>query len=139
MSQYGKTVTKKIVCWLINKNVKIITGRVKGVNDWVIKCGKEKVEVVKTTDFEQMNLEIARKCDKLVVIEGGKNSGTFLVAQAVLEMKKEVWAIPGRIVDENSFAPNWLISNGGRILFDIESELVAGIENNCQNRRLGNI
>ncbi|MCX6726563.1 MAG: DNA-processing protein DprA, partial [Candidatus Shapirobacteria bacterium] len=64
-----------------------------------------------------------KRCDKLIVIEGGENSGTFLVAQLVLEMGKEVWAVPGRITDEGSAAPNWLIKNGAEILTDLTEAL----------------
>ncbi|MCX6727052.1 MAG: DNA-processing protein DprA, partial [Candidatus Shapirobacteria bacterium] len=106
MSEYGKIVVSKLVKSILEKNFKMVTGRVRGVNNWVIEVGGDAVEVIETKDFEMMNREIAKRCDKLIVIEGGENSGTFLVAQLVLEMGKEVWAVPGRITDEGSAAPN---------------------------------
>lgn len=123
MSEYGKIVAEKLVREIIKTNNKIVTGRVFGINNWVIRCGGEKTMIIDTKNFEEMNREIAKRCDKLVVIEGGENSGTFLVAQLVLEMGKEVWAVPGRITDEGSVAPNWLIKNGAKILTDLTEAL----------------
>lgn len=62
--------------------------------------------------FLARNRVIARLSTAVVVIEGRKQSGTLVTAKAAVEMGREVWAVPGKITDEGSFAPNYLIKNG---------------------------
>jgi DNA processing protein len=81
-----------------------------------------KIKIIDTKDgFEKMNVEIANESDKLIVVEGGKNSGTILVAWAFLDVGKEVWAVPGRINDPNSVATNFLINNGAGLMLGKET------------------
>ncbi|HEX8923602.1 MAG TPA: DNA-processing protein DprA [Patescibacteria group bacterium] len=56
----------------------------------------------------------------VIVVEGGCRSGTLVTAKLALEQGREVWCIPGRIFDENSYCPNFLISNGANLLNNIE-------------------
>lgn len=116
MSSYGREVVEKLVPEIIKNGFKIVTGSTMGINWWVKKIGKENVEVVKDSNMERMNIIIAEKSDKLIVVEGGENSGTILVAMRMLELGKEVWAVPGRITDRNSMATNFLIKNGAMVL-----------------------
>jgi DNA processing protein len=130
MSAYGKRVISSIVPELVRQNQTIVTGGTLGCNAWVtLLCQKmgARVEIVKIgpriRDFETMNLELAKIVDKLLVVEGGENSGTILVAKATMDLGKEVWAIPGRIDDKNSVATNFLIANGARLFGSIEDML----------------
>lgn len=119
MSQYGKNVIGLLMKSL--KDEEVATIDIKGCNREVIRLGAKKI--FKGENFETLNVSLANYVDKLIVVEGGENSGTFLVAQLVLEMGKEVWAVPGRIIDEGSVAPNWLIKNGAKMLTDLTEAL----------------
>ena len=57
----------------------------------------------------------------MVIIEGGKNSGTILLASKFVEKSKDVYCVPGRITDENSEATNWLIKQGAIPLTDLDN------------------
>lgn len=124
MSSYGKQVVELLVPELIRKGFKIVTGEVRGVNEWVKAVTKKyrgKLEVMGSIDgFEQMNEMMARESDKLLVIEGGEKSGTILVAVKFLDMGKEVWVVPGRITDETSAATNWLLKNGAMVVTEVK-------------------
>lgn len=90
-----------------------------GCNREIIKkCKTEniKIKIFEGTDFELLNEQVANYADILVIIEGGKNSGTILLADKFVEKNKLVYCVPGRITDPNSFACNWLISQGSILL-----------------------
>ena len=118
MSEYGKRVIEKLLITnyeLQIKNLEIVTIRVSGCNGEVIrKCQelKLKCKVFEGKDFEKLNEEVANYADFLIIIEGGKNSGTILLASKFVEKNKNVYCIPGRIFDEGSYGTNWLIKQG---------------------------
>lgn len=120
MSNYGQEVVLWLVPVLVKKDCCIVTAKTNGVNAEVARVtrlyGGELEIVDGNKGMEKMNLEIAQKSDKLIVVEGGENSGTILVAKAFLDLNKEVWAVPGRITDLSSAAPNFLIANGAGVL-----------------------
>lgn len=120
MSLYGKMVVEWLIDGLMGKEVVVVTGDVAGVNREVIRLAKAKkikMELVGARNgMEKMNWEIANKSDILVVVEGGKNSGTMLVAKNFLDLGKEVWSVPGNVFTEGSWTTNWLIANGANIL-----------------------
>lgn len=76
----------------------------------------------KPEQFLERNRVIAQLSTAVVVVEGAKRSGSMVTAKWALELNKDVLAVPGRVTDENSWTPNWLIAQGARILFDL-SEL----------------
>jgi predicted Rossmann fold nucleotide-binding protein DprA/Smf involved in DNA uptake len=126
MSDYGKKVINQLLVTsyqLRVKNLEIVTIRVMGCNDEVIrKCQelKLKCKVFEGKDFEKLNEEVANYADILVIIEGGKNSGTLLLASKFVEKNKDVYCVPGRITDEGSYATNWLIKEGAIPLVEME-------------------
>lgn len=126
MSFYGKTVIDELLtknCQLGINDLEIATLRVVGCNSEVIRmCQKIKlrVKIFEGKNFQKLNEQIANYADILIIVEGGKKSGTILLAQKFVEKGKEVWAVPGRVTDENSWATNWLISQGARPLIEIE-------------------
>jgi len=121
MSEYGKKVIGMLVPKIMEERMEIGTGRVQGCNTFVIKMAKDKVKVFEPKyGFEKMNEEMAEWGEILLVIEGGKESGTILLADKFLEKGKEVWAVPGRIDEPNSTAANWLIKNGARVVTGVE-------------------
>ena len=117
MSRYGKEVIKLLINNLKNK-VKIVTINVFGCNKEIIRLGADKV--FEGENFEKINNDVANYADVLVIIEGGKNSGTLLLAKNFVEKNKLVYCVPGRINDDNSFACNWLISQGAIPLINID-------------------
>jgi predicted Rossmann fold nucleotide-binding protein DprA/Smf involved in DNA uptake len=120
MSPYGKRVIEKIAEWANKKNINLVTIDSSGCNRYLAKIGKN-VEIVRGKNFYEMNQVLANKADKLIVVEGGENSGTILVAKEFADRNKDVWAVPGRLEDENSRACNFLLENGANIVTNLEN------------------
>jgi hypothetical protein len=124
MTDYGKQVISDLVTKWGNYKIVIATIKTSGCNAEVVRYCRYsgyKVVTVGTEDgFEIANIKLAQTADKLVVVEGGKNSGTILAAKCFLDLGKDVYAVPGRINDENSWICNYLISNGAGVIGDWE-------------------
>lgn len=73
--------------------------------------------------FPARNRIISGLSDILTVIEARKKSGSLITADYALEQGKEIYAVPGRISDENFEGCNQLIHQGAGILYDIEKFL----------------
>lgn len=116
MSAYGREIIGKLMAEL--KHEEVVTIEVSGCNREVMKWGAKKV--FKGNDFEKLNEEVANYADKLIVVEGGRQSGTLLLAGKFAEKGKSVYGIVGRINEENSFAPNWLVAQGAIPVVEIE-------------------
>ncbi len=114
MSRYGKEIIEMLMNNLNNK-AEIVTINVFGCNKEIMKY---KCKVFSGEDFEKINNDVANYADILVIIEGGKNSGTLLLASNFVEKNKLVYCVPGRINDPNSYACNWLISQGAIPVID---------------------
>ncbi|KKQ31553.1 MAG: protecting protein DprA protein [Candidatus Shapirobacteria bacterium GW2011_GWE1_38_10] len=108
MSDYGREVVGEIMEVLAKEEV--VTIRVMGCNSEVIRLGAKRI--FEGVNFEKLNEDVANYADILVIIEGGKKSGTLLLASKFVEKGKYVYCVPGRIVDEGSYATNWLIKQG---------------------------
>ena len=127
MSEYGREVINKLLMTndeLRIKNSEIVTIRVSGCNSEVISVAQKyklKIKIFEGDNFQKINEEVANYADILVIIEGGRNSGTILLAENFIEKGKEVYCVPGRITEENSFATNWLIKQGAIPLVEIEN------------------
>ena len=82
------------------------------------------------TNFPARNRIISGLCDKLLVVEARKKSGTMITVAAALEQSRDVWAVPGRCTDVNSEGCNQMIFDGAGIAlspeFMIESFFTAG-------------
>ena len=117
MSKYGKEVIDRLMPKL--KNVEVVTIEVNGCNREVMKFPN--IKVFKGDNFEKLNEEVANYADCLVIIEGGKRSGTILLANNFVNKNKLVYCVPGSIVEENSYSPNWLISQGAIPIIDFDS------------------
>ncbi len=79
--------------------------------------------------FLERNKIIAGLSLGVMVIEGALKSGTLVTAKLALEQGREVLAVPGRIDEENSKTPNFLIKNGANIITNIEDvwEIFEGV------------
>ncbi len=125
MSEYGREVIGKLLIKnyeLRDKGFEVVTIKVFGCNSEVIKISYKfnlKVKIFEGDNFEKLNEEIANYADCLVIIEGGKRSGTILLAHNFVEKGKRILVVPGRILDEGGFAPNWLAMQGAEMILDI--------------------
>ncbi|KAI3349242.1 DNA-protecting protein DprA [Clostridium botulinum] len=66
-------------------------------------------------NFIRRNEIIAMLCEKIVVIEAGKNSGALYTARCGMKYNKEVFAVPNNIYESFSIGTNQLISEGAKI------------------------
>lgn len=117
MSQYGKEVIGRLM--KILKDEEVVTIKVAGCNQEIIKLGAKKIFEGK--NFEKLNEQVANYADILVIIEGWQKSGTILLASKFVEKNKDVYCVPGRITDEGSFATNWLIKQGAIPLLEVDA------------------
>lgn len=117
MSEYGKEVIGMLMK-KINNKAEVVTIRVMGCNSEVIRLGAKKI--FGGVNFEKLNEEVANYADILIIIEGGKNSGTILLASKFVEKNKNVYCVPGRISDEGSYGTNWLIKQGAIPLVEMD-------------------
>lgn len=120
MSRYGREVIGRLVAAIVKNGWEVVTVSTAGGNAEVIRVARQNGGKIKMIEpDEKMNQELATIVDRLIVVEGAKDSGTMLAAKEVLERGKEVWAVPGRITDENSFVPNFLIKSGAGVITDL--------------------
>ena len=59
-------------------------------------------EQPKSSNFPARNRIISGLCDKLIVVEAGERSGTFITVDFALEQGKEIFAVPGNITSSAS-------------------------------------
>ena len=74
-------------------------------------------------NFPRRNRIISGLSDGIIVIEARKKSGTLITVDFALEQGKSVYAIPGRIDEENSYGTNDLIKQGAKIVTSIQDIL----------------
>lgn len=74
----------------------------------------------RTGYFPPRNRIVSGLADAVIVVEARKKSGTLITVDMALEQGKEVYAVPGRLVDDLSSGCNYLIKNGAGILLDME-------------------
>ena len=119
MSEYGKRMVGWIISNLEGREVEIVSIGVRGCNEEVERKARAKgikIEMLRGINFEELNYKLAREAEVLIIVEGGEKSGTMLVARNFVEENKEVWVIPGRVDDKNSYVPNFLLKNGAGLL-----------------------
>lgn len=74
-------------------------------------------------NFPARNRIISGLSEKIVVVEAKEKSGALITADFGLEQGKDIYAVPGKITDENSKGTNELIKQGASILTTYEDAL----------------
>lgn len=70
--------------------------------------------------FPARNRIISALSDGLIVVEAALKSGALITADFALEHGKEIYAVPGNINSINSAGTNKLISDGAKILLNVD-------------------
>lgn len=73
--------------------------------------------------FPERNRLIAGMSDGILVVEAKEKSGTFITVDQGLEQGKEIFAIPGRVLDAKSAGCNHLIKFGAHIVTEVRDIL----------------
>lgn len=73
--------------------------------------------------FPQRNRLISGLCDGILVVEAMEKSGTFITVDQGLEQGKEIFALPGRVMDIKSAGCNNLIKLGAHMVTEVEDIL----------------
>lgn len=87
------------------------------VSEYIIGTKPEKM------NFPARNRIISGLSNGVVVIEAKKKSGTMITVDFALEQGKEVFAVPGNILSQNSEGTNELIKQGAKMVTNIQDIL----------------
>ena len=70
--------------------------------------------------FPYRNRIIAAMSTRIIVVESPENGGAINTAEHGFKLRRDVYAVPGLITNDNCMGSNKLISQGAKILFSID-------------------
>lgn len=91
-------------------------------------------EPIKQQHFVERNRIIAGLCDYLVVVESKLHSGTSITVKNMVDLGKEVYAIPHSIFSETGSGNLKMIEDGANLLWDLP-EFGKMLKNDLTNRK----
>lgn len=74
-------------------------------------------------NFPRRNRIISGLCQGTLIVEGAPGSGALITASLAIAQGRELFALPGKVDENNSEGPNELIQNGARVALQAEDIL----------------
>lgn len=75
------------------------------------------------TNFPERNRIVAGMCDAVIVVETKKKGGSMITAGLAFQYDRDVFALPGKITDENAEGCHYLIKSNKAALIENASDL----------------
>ena len=74
-------------------------------------------------NFPRRNRIISGLCQGTLIVEGAPGSGALITAALAIAQGRELFALPGKVDDNNSEGPNELIQNGAHVALNADDIL----------------